>query len=399
MATLGPMLDRAHFEALDETDPLAFLVARFSLPNGIVYLDGNSLGPLPAHVPEVIEDVVERQWGQDLITSWNKGGWWKLAERVGDKVAPLIGVTAGSVIVADTTTVALYKAVSAATRMRPDRPTIITDSGNFPTDRYTMRAIATQAGGRFVVVEPDQVAEALDESVAVVSLTHVDYRTGRRHDMSAVTNAAHEVGAVMVWDLSHSVGAMDLDLGHADMAVGCGYKYLNGGPGAPAFMYLRPELWDEFVNPVAGWWGHADPFAMRQDFEPAAGRRRALAGTQPILSMAALDSALDTFADVNPGQLRARSELLTTNFIALADQLLPEFELVTPRNVSERGSHVSLAHDQAPAIMEALIAHGVIGDVRPPNLLRFGLGPSFQRHVDVWDAILELRRVMDEEVM
>lgn len=389
------MLDRSHFEALDEADPLAFLVARFSLPEGIVYLDGNSLGPLPRHVPEVVEDLVVRQWGRDLIRSWNKNGWWRLAERVGDKLAPLIGAAPGSVIAADTTTVAVYKAVLAGARMRSDRSTIVTDSGNFPTDIYAMGAIAAQTDRRLVVVEPDGVEDRFDETVAVVSLTHVDYRSGRRHDLHAITNAAHQVGAVIVWDLSHSVGAMDLDLGHADMAVGCGYKYLNGGPGAPAFMYVRPDLWDDFVNPVAGWWGHEDPFAMRTEFQPAPGRRRALVGTQPILSMATLGSALDVFADVDTGQLRTKSELLTQGFIDVVDGMLPEFEVVTPRHVAERGSHVSLAHEQAPAIMSALIEAGVIGDIRPPNLLRFGFAPAFQRHVDVWDAAQRLRQVMD----
>ncbi|MGA7270225.1 MAG: kynureninase [Acidimicrobiia bacterium] len=393
------MLDRSHFEALDEADPLTFLAARFSLPEGLVYLDGNSLGPLPVHVPDVLEDLVLRQWGRDLITSWDGNGWWGLAERVGDKIAPLIGADPGSVIAGDTTTVAVYKAVHAAADMRLHRSTILTDSGNFPTDIYTMGAIASQTDRRLVVVESDQVLSELDETVGVVCLTHVDYRSGRRHDMAGVTEAAHEVGAVVVWDLSHSVGAMDLELGDADMAVGCGYKYLNGGPGAPAFAYVRPDLWDHFVNPLAGWWGHADPFAMRADFEPAPGRRRALVGTQPILSMAALDSALDSFAGVDTALLRAKSELLTTNFIDLVDEMLPEFEVVTPRAVSARGSQVSLAHDRAPAIMSALIDRGVIGDVRPPNLLRFGFGPAFQHHVDVWDAVHELRRVMDEDVM
>lgn len=393
------MLDRSRFEALDESDPLAFLAARFSLPEGLVYLDGNSLGPVPAHVPDALEDLVLRQWGRDLITSWEGNGWWGLAERVGDKIAPLIGAAPDSVIAGDTTTVAVYKAVHAAAAMRTDRSAILTDSGNFPTDIYTMGAVAAQTDRRLVAVEPDQVLSEMDQTVGVVCLTHVDYRSGRRHDMATVTEAAHQVGAVVVWDLSHSVGAMDLAVGEADMAVGCGYKYLNGGPGAPAFSYVRPDLWEGFVNPLAGWWGHVDPFAMRADFEPAPGRRRALVGTQPILSMAALDSALDAFADVDTAQLRAKSELLTSSFIDLVDEMLPEFEVVTPREVSRRGSQVSLAHDRAPAIMAALIRRGVIGDVRPPNLLRFGFAPAFQHHVDVWDAVRELRRVIDEDVM
>lgn len=389
------MLTRAHFEELDRNDPLAGVVERFDLPAGVVYLDGNSLGPLPSHVPAVVDDVVRRQWRADLITSWNANGWWEMAGRVGDKIARLIGAPPGTVIAGDTTTLAVFKAVHAARRLRPDRSVILTDSGNFPTDLYVLGSVASQSDAKLEVVEPADVATRLDGSVAVVALTHVDYRTGRRHNIESITAAAHDAGALVVWDLAHSAGAMDLDLSVADMAVGCGYKYLNGGPGAPAFLYVREDLWERFENPVAGWWGHAAPFEMRLDFQPAVGRARGQVGTQPIISLAALDASLDAFDGVAPAALRAKSERLTSSFITLVDERLEGFEVVTPRNAADRGSHVSLAHDRAQAIMAALIARGVIGDVRPPNLLRFGFAPAFQRYVDVWDGVDALAEVME----
>lgn len=381
------MLDRSHFEALDAADPLAHLRDRFRLPSDVIYLDGNSLGPLPAHVPEAVEGVVRSEWGRDLIQSWNLNGWWTLAERVGERIAPLIGAPPGSVIAGDTTTVALYKAAGGARRMRPDRRVILTDDGNFPTDLYALESLARAVEAEVSVVAPDAVTDSIDESVAVVCLTHVDYRTGRRHDMSAITAAAHSAGALMVWDLSHSVGAMDLDVSEADMAVGCGYKYLNGGPGAPAFVYVHPDHQSTFDNPIAGWWGHTDPFAMDTRFTPADGIRRLAVGTQPILSMAALHSALEVFQGVDMRLVREKSERMVSDFISLADDRLPGFEIVTPREVSGRGSHVSLSHPEASRIMAALIERNVIGDLRPPNLLRFGLAPSYLRYVDVWDAV------------
>jgi kynureninase len=391
------MLDRSHFEALDQADPLAYVRERFRLPPGVVYLDGNSLGPLPAQVSGVVASVVEEQWGRHLIRSWNTHDWWALATRVGDRIAPLIGAPSGSVIAGDTTTVSLFKVASGARALRPDRSVILTDSGNFPTDLYALGSVAGAGGAELRVVAPEEVVDAIGREVAVVCLTHVDYRTGRRHDMASLTDLAHRAGALMVWDLAHSAGAMDLEVSGADMAVGCGYKYLNGGPGAPAFAYVNPVHHRSFVNPIAGWWGHADPFAMETSFEPAEGIRRLAIGTQPIISLAALDAALDVFDGVDPSALRAKSELLVDGFIRLADERLDGFEVVTPREPSARGSHVSLAHTQAAGIMAALIARGVIGDVRPPNLLRFGLAPAFQRHVDMWDAVTTLEQIMDEE--
>lgn len=390
------VLDREYFERLDAADPLGPLADRFQLPAGVTYLDGNSLGPLPAHVPAVVADVVEQQWGRDLITSWNRHDWWNLAARTGDRIARLIGTEPGTVIAGDTTTVAVYKAVGAAQRLRPDGA-ILTDSGNFPTDLYALGSLADQTGAQLEVVVPEEVAERIDGSVGVVSLTHVDYRTGRRHDMAQLTERAHSVGALIVWDLCHSAGAMDLDLASADFAVGCGYKYLNGGPGAPAFIYVNPAHHAQVENPIHGWWGHAAPFEMRTRFEPAEGVGRMAVGTQPIISLAALHAALDVFEGVDGAALRAKSETMTTNFIRLADERLEGFDVVTPRLAGARGSHVSLAHPEATSIMTALIEVGVIGDVRPPNLLRFGFAPAFQRHVDVWDAVDALEDVMADE--
>lgn len=391
------MLTRSDLEALDLADPLAAHRSRFALPEGVIYLDGNSLGPLPAHVPAVLTDVVAREWGTDLITSWNRNGWWTLAGRTGDRIAALIGVEEGGVSVGDTTTVALYKAAAAGRRLRPDRDVILTDSGNFPTDLYVLGSVAEQFGARLEVVDPEAVGSRIGPDLAMVALTHVDYRTGRRHDLAAVTATVRQAGAIMVWDLAHSAGAMDLDVAEADFAVGCGYKYLNGGPGAPAFIYVHPRHQDRFVNPIAGWWGHADPFAMRPDFEPAPGIRRAQVGTQPIVALAALHAALEVFNGVDPGQLRHKSESLTSTLIRLVDERLPGVEVVTPRVPGERGSHVSLRHPAALAVMAALIERGVIGDVRPPDLLRFGLAPIFQTHAELWDAVEILGQVLSDE--
>lgn len=391
------MLDRAYFENLDAEDPLATTVARFLLPDGVVYLDGNSLGPLPAHVPAVVDDVVRQQWGKDLITSWNRHDWWTLTSRIGERIAPLIGAPPGSVIAGDTTTLSIYKAVAAALGLAPGRSVVLTDVGNFPTDLYALGSVTRQYGRHLAMAEPGEVVGSIGPDTAVVCLTHVDYRTGRRHDMAAVTEEAHRAGAVMVWDLCHSAGAMELDMTDVDLAVGCGYKYLNGGPGAPAFIYVNPRHHAAIENPIGGWWGHADPFAMEPAFTPAPGIVRLQVGTQPILSLAALDAALDIFEGVDPAALRAKSELLTGDFITLVGERLEGFEVATPRDARQRGSHVSLSHPQAPAIMAALIAGGVIGDVRPPNLLRFGFAPAFQRHVDVWDAVEAISAVMAEE--
>lgn len=387
------MRHRSHFEALDAVDPLAGVRTRFDLPAGLIYLDGNSLGARPAHVPEAVARVVE-EWGADLIGAWDRRGWWTLAERVGERIASLIGAPAGSVLAGDTTTVSLFKAVGGARRMRPDRRVLLTDSGGFPTDLYALGSVAQAEDADVRVVDPEAVEAAIDAEVAAVCLAHVDYRTGRRHDMRVIGERARQAGALTVWDLSHSAGAMDLDVSDADFAVGCGYKYLNGGPGAPAYVYVHPEHLDAFANPIAGWWGHAEPFAMRPDFEPAAGIRRLGVGTQPIISLVALDAALEAFEGIDLREVRAKSEKLVGGFIDLVDECLPGCRVVTPREPSARGSQVSIAHPRASEVMEALVARGVVGDVRPPDLLRFGFAPLYNRHVEVWEAVAAMVEVL-----
>ncbi|HSJ28891.1 MAG TPA: kynureninase, partial [Acidimicrobiia bacterium] len=348
---------------------------------GVVYLDGNSLGAMPAHVPARIEEVVGVQWGTDLIRSWNVHGWVDLPRRVGDRIAGLIGVAPGSVIACDSTSVNLHKAVSAALA-QTERRVILSDTGNFPTDLYVMANLA-----ELRLVDAQAVPQSIDDDVGVVALTHVGYGTGRMHDMRAVTEAAHAAGALMVWDLAHSAGAMDLDLGDTDLAVGCGYKYLNGGPGAPAFIYVRPDRLGSFVNPITGWFGHAAPFDFDLEFVPADGITRAQVGTPSVLALAALDAALDVFEGVDLAELRAKSLSLSDLFIRLVDQLALPLDLITPRERESRGSQVCYSHPDGYAIVQALIDRRVIGDFRTPDVLRFGFAPLYVSYTDVWDAV------------
>lgn len=391
-------LRRADFEALDAVDPLAGKRAEFLLPEGVIYLDGNSLGPLPAGVPARVEDLIRRQWGEDLIVSWNKHGWMELPGKVGNRIARLIGAEAGSVISADSTSVNLFKLVCAALALNPGRMTILSDSGNFPTDLYIAGSAAAlmAAGVSLRVVAPEDVLDAIDGDTALVMLTHVDYRTGRMHDMAAITAAAQAKGALMLWDLAHSAGAVPVDLKgcNADFAVGCAYKYLNGGPGAPAFLYVAPRHQAAARSPLSGWLGHEAPFAFDLDYRPAEGIGRFTCGTPNMLSLAALDAALDVWDDVDIRVIRAKSRALGDNFIQLVEQECEGFALGSPRDSAQRGSQVSLRHPEGYAIMQALIARGVIGDFRSPDVLRFGFCPLYVRHVDVWDAVAHLKAVM-----
>lgn len=393
------MITRADAAAFDTADPLASVRDRFRLPPGVVYLDGNSLGALPEAVPQRIQDVVEQQWGSDLIRSWNSHGWVDLPFRVGERIGRLIGAEPGSVVAADSTSINVFKTVAAARRLRPDRPVIITDSSNFPTDVYVMGSVAELTAAEVLIVDSDDVIDAIDDQVAVVALTEVDYRTGRRHNMQAVTAAAHQVGALTVWDLAHSAGAFPVDLAgaEADFAVGCGYKYLNGGPGAPAFIYVAPRHQSEFVNPVTGWFGHAAPFEFSLVFTPADGIGRARIGTPHILSLAALDAALDVFDGLDVEAVRAKSLALTALFMDLVDERLEGFEIVTPRNPDRRGSQVSLRHEHAYPIVQALIDRDIIGDFRMPDIARFGFAALYVRFVDVWDAVDTLAAVMETD--
>jgi kynureninase len=397
-------LSRAECEALDAADPLAAWRERFALPDGVIYLDGNSLGPLPRATEAIVRDVVRRQWGEDLITSWNKHGWVDLPQRLGAKIARLLGARPHEVIVADSVSVNLFKLIAAALGLRPGRPVVVSERGNFPTDLYVAEGLRDLLGGRLELrlVATEELEAALDRDTAVLMLTHVDYRTGRLHDMARLTARAHAAGAITLWDLAHSAGAVPVDLGAAgvDLAVGCGYKYLNGGPGAPAFLFVA-ERWQERIRqPVTGWFGHVRPFAFEGAYRPASGITRFLAGTPPILSMTALEAGVELLLEIDQQALRTKSMALTDAFIALVERRGAEwgFAVASPRDARARGAQVALRHAEAYPIVQALIARGVIGDFRAPDLLRFGLAPLYVRFVDVWDAVEALCAVMAERL-
>jgi kynureninase len=392
------MSSRADAEALDRADPLRDVRRRFELPDGLIYLDGNSLGPLPLGVRERLDEVVDVEWGGDLIASWNTHDWIGLPARVGTKIARLIGAPEDAVIVGDSTTVQIFKLLVAATRLRPDRRVLVTDPANFPTDSYVVASVARLTGFELRWCDPADVDEALDETVAAVELSHVDYRTGRMYDAAGITKAIHDVGAVVLWDLCHSAGAVpvDVDGWDADLAVGCGYKYLNGGPGAPAFAYVHQHWHDVLDQPIKGWMGHASPFALERDYRPAPGVDRLLAGTPPILSMVALDAALDAFVGVSMTDIRTKSLALTDLFIALAERRLSGYGVTVevPRRHEHRGSQVCLRHPGAYGLVQSLITRGVVGDFRDPDYARFGFTPLYLRFVDVWDAIDHMADVL-----
>jgi kynureninase len=400
--------------ALDAQDPLRALRQLFTLPEGVIYLDGNSLGVLPAATAARVAEAVTREWGQGLIRSWNSAGWFDAPQRLGDKIAQLVGAAPGEVVATDSTSVNLYKVLSAALAIAaedaPGRRVLVSERSNFPTDLYIAQALCKERGQRLLLVEPEEIAAALTADVAVLMLTHVNYRLGAMHDMAAVTKAAHEAGILTVWDLAHSAGAVpvDLHLTQADFAVGCGYKYLNGGPGAPAFVWAHPKHASRFWQPLAGWWGHAAPFEFTPDYRPAPGIGRFLCGTQPILSMTALECGLDTVLAAQPlggmAALRAKSLALTDLFIALVEARCAGhgLGLATPRAHAQRGSQVCLTRSEgAYAIVQALIARGVIGDFRAGDcikhldILRFGFTPLYIGFEDVWQAVEHLRQVLE----
>jgi kynureninase len=390
-------LTRAGAEALDAGNPLRGHHDLFDLPDGVVYLDGNSLGALPRTVAAHLARVVGAEWGRGLISSWNDADWINLPARVGAKIARLIGAPAADVHVGDSTTVLLFKTMVAAARMRPDRHVIVLEPTTFPTDGYVAAGVADLLGLELRWCDPADPAASLDDDVALLALTHVDFRTGALYDMPALTSAAHDVGALVQWDLCHSAGAVPVDLVavDADFAVGCTYKYLNGGPGSPAYAYVAARHQDAVAQPITGWMGHAHPFAMERDHTPADGVRRLASGTPPVLALSALDAALDVFADVDLATLRAVSVSLTDLFIALVDARLGDtFAVVTPRDSAGRGSQVSLAHPDAYGVVQALIARDVVGDFRNPDVARFGFAPLYVTHVDVWDAVDRLVAVM-----
>ncbi|MCK9513659.1 MAG: kynureninase [Pigmentiphaga sp.] len=389
---------RAEFARLDEQDPLRGHRERFALPEGVIYLDGNSLGALPRGVSARLTQAIEREWGVGLIRSWNDAGWYPAPQRVGGRIASLIGARPDEVIVADSTSINLFKVLVAALRLRPGRRRILGERGNFPTDVYVASGVAELMDAEFVAVEPDDVLAAIDEQTAVVSLTHVNYKTGRRYDMAEVTRRAQAKGALVVWDLCHTAGAMPCGLNdaHVDFAVGCSYKYLNGGPGAPAFVFVAQKHHGQVRQPITGWHGHARPFDFVHDYEPGQGLDHMLVGTAPQLGLIVLEEALKAFDGVDMNQVRHKSERLTGLFIELVDRTLGDFGfgLATPRDAAQRGSQVSLTHPEGYAIMQALIARGVIGDFRAPDILRFGFTPLYVSYLDVWDAVAALRDIM-----
>lgn len=408
-------LTREHALALDAQDKLAGLREQFALPAGTIYLDGNSLGVLPASAPARVQQVVAQEWGRDLIQSWNKAGWIDLPQRVGDKIARLIGAGPGEVVAADSTSLNLYKALSVALAfVKADAPgshgrrVILSERDNFPTDLYIAESLARQHGFELRLVSADEIEAQLDDSLAVLMLTQVNYRTGRMHSMADLTAQAHAAGALAIWDLCHSAGAIPVALGaaEADFAVGCGYKYLNGGPGAPGFLWVHPrqaarmdaeQLW----QPLSGWMGHAAPFEFRPHYAPAAGVSRFVCGTPPILGLAALECGVESVLAAEPfggmQALREKSQRLTGLFIDLVEQRCAGQGLVlqTPRDPGLRGSQVSFMREEgAYAIVQALIARGVVGDFRAPGILRFGFTPLYLRFVDVWDAVDHLVQVL-----
>ena len=375
---------------------------KFDLPEGLIYLDGNSLGPLPKGALARAETVIREQWGQQLIRAWNTAGWMELPVKVGDRLAPLIGAPKGSVATGDTLSIKVYQALAAALKMRPERKVILSDSGNFPSDLYMAQGLIETIGGDLSLKTPapEAVIDAIDETVAVVMLTHVDYRTGRLHDMRAITEAAHRAGAVMVWDLAHSAGAMALDVEGcgAEFAVGCTYKYLNGGPGAPAFIYARPDLIDAVEPALAGWMGHDAPFAMDPNYRPARDAERLRVGTPPIVQLSILDAALDAWDGVDMQALRQASMRLSDLFITEVERRCPALTLASPRDANQRGSQVSFAFEHGYAAVQALIDLGVIGDFRAPNIMRFGFTPLFLDEDDIRKAAALIERVTRDEL-
>ena len=384
----------ADLEAMDRDDPLAWVRERFVLPEGVVYLDGNSLGALPCATAARVAQVVEAEWGAGLIRSWNDAGWITLAARVGGKIGRLIGAPFGTVSVGDSTSVNVFKLLAAALSLRPDRRVILSERSNFPTDLYIAEGLIGLLDRDYSLRLVDEWPAEIADDVAVVMLTHVHYRTGAMLDMAAVTAAAHAAGAVMLWDLAHSVGAVQIDLAacDVDLAVGCGYKFLNGGPGAPAFLYIAERLHDRVRLPLTGWFGHAAPFAFEPGFRPAPGISRTVVGTPPVLSLAALEIGVDTFAGVDMAAVRAKSVTLFDVFAALVEQECSGLRRVTP---TEHGSQICFAHEHAYPVMQALIANGVIGDFRAPNVLRFGLTPLYLGFAELWHAVTAIRHVLD----
>ena len=407
---LGPFTRvEGHAEAasLDEADPLAEFRERFVVADeSLIYLDGNSLGRLPHKASTLLDDAISRQWGDRLIRSWNEG-WWELQLEIGDKLAPLLGAQPGEVIISDSTSVNLYKLAASALDARPDRSKIVTDDLNFPTDVYVLQGIAARVGKELVIVPSDGIEgpveglkKAIDADTALVSLSHTAFKSGYTYDLDDLTSAAHDAGAMILWDCSHSVGSLPIDLANAgvDLAVGCTYKYLNGGPGSPAFLYVRRDLQGQLTNPITAWWGHADPFGFGLGFEPVEGIRRFHTGTMPILSLVPVEAGISDVADAGIDRLRAKSKLMSEFLISQVDRYLSPlgFVVASPRDPDRRGSHVSVAHELAWPVTRALIDRGkVIPDFRTPDNIRLGLSPLYNTFVEVHTAVQRLKSLVE----
>jgi kynureninase len=398
------MTSREACVARDSVDPLRGFRDRFVIPEGVIYLDGNSLGPMPRAAASVLNHTIAQEWGQDLIRSWNSAGWFDMPVRLGDRLGALVGAAPGQTLVCDTTSINLYKAIHAAIGLRPDCDVVIAEDQSFPTDLYVIEGAMKSAGRpmkrRLIGTDGPSIEALIDRNVAVAVLSHVNYRTGELLDMAAITKQLHDAGALVVWDLCHSVGVVEIAFdGHAvDFAVGCTYKYLNGGPGSPAFISVAKAHQATAQHPLSGWWGHAAPFAFDRDFRPDSGIKRFLCGTQPIISMRGLEVALDAMEGVEVTALRQKSLALTELFMARVDALLPDLEIVTPRQPSLRGSQVGISFDKGYAVVQAMIERGVIGDFRAPDLMRFGFAPLYVRFGDVWDAAQILAECINAEV-
>lgn len=401
-------IDQLYCKTLDQNDPLSALREEFSLPAGMIYLDGNSLGAQPTVAFQRAQQVIQEEWGNDLIKSWNKAGWFDLPSRLGNLLAPLIGADADEVVVTDSTSINLFKAIAAALNIQSKkadastRKVIVTERSNFPTDIYMAEGLTQwlDRGFRLHLIDSaEELSKAINQDTALVMLTHVNYRSGALHDMAAVTAMAQAHGALCLWDLAHSAGAVEVNLqqANADFAVGCCYKYLNGGPGAPAFIWVPKRHQADFHHPLTGWWGHAAPFAMHSSFTVTPDIRRALCGTQPIVSLAMIESGLQVFAKTSMASVRQKSLALTDLFIQLVETRCTQhqLELVTPREHAQRGSHVSFTHQHAYAVIQALIERGVVGDYREPGIMRFGFTPLYTSYTDVWNAVEILRDILD----
>lgn len=401
------MTTRSHCQTLDAQDPLAPLRNQFSLPEGVIYLDGNSLGARPVASLARAQQVIAEEWGNGLIRSWNSAGWADLSQRLGNRLAPLIGARDGEVVITDTTSINLFKVLSAALTVQrqraAERKVIVSEASNFPTDLYIAEGLSEllqQGYSLRLVNSPDELPQAIDADVAVVLLTHVNYKTGYMYDMQALTALSHECGALSIWDLAHSAGAVPIDLHNAgaDYAIGCTYKYLNGGPGSQAFVWVNPALVDLVRQPLSGWFGHTRQFAMEANYAPSAGIARYLCGTQPITSLAMVECGLAIFEQTDMASLRTKSLALTDLFIELVEARCAAHGLVliTPREHARRGSHVSFEHPEGYAVIQALIARGVIGDYREPRIMRFGFTPLYTSFIEVWDAVEILGEILDE---